>query len=306
MRKEMNGPKPVLEVVEGKDKASNAETGEGTQKETYYRDLINEYIQFIEVQCRRAIGKKWDAGAGSETDIDSENESLELFNRVLDKLKEKNYRVLKQFKGQSKVSTYLTAIISNQAVDLIRRKKGRGREKERAMKYGPLGEKIYQAVFASGKDISTAYNELSSQGVFNGSLKEFHTIIEKIKGKGRLAVLDTNMDNPVVKEGKQSITTGELIIVDTHSNPEELMIQEGQEQKRKEILSQLLSNLKGEERLIIRMRFPTGRDEKPKEIEQIAELLGISKKAVYNRISRLLTRCRELLTQNGVQIDDLF
>jgi DNA-directed RNA polymerase specialized sigma24 family protein len=47
-------------------------------------------------------------------------------------------------------------------------------------------------------------------------------------------------------------------------------------------------------------------DEKPKEIDQIAQLLGLTKKAVYNRLGRVLKKCRDLIIDSGIKYHDLF
>lgn len=268
--------------------------------DAYYDDIIKEHIEFITIQSRKAVGQMWDE------DIVVENEALELANKVLDKLREKDYKILKQFKGKAKLSTYITAVISNQAVDMVRRKKGRGREKERAKKIGPLGERIYELVFAAGMDVPAAFSELRSKFSFSGSMEEVEAIAAKIRGKRLPAAgVPSWQGNRVVKEGVRNMETGELIIADRHSNPEDITIEAQRLQKLKEVTDSIISQLKGEERLILRMRFPVSEDEKPKDIEQIAGLLGISRKAVYNRLSRVLAKCRDNITRIGVKFDDL-
>lgn len=258
------------------------------QDDTYYRNLINEYFQFIEIQCRKAVEKRWGHG------IAVENEALELSNKVLDKLQEDHYKVLKQFKGKARLSTYITAIISNQAVESIRKKRGRSREKERAKKFGTLGEQIYEMVFVQGAAVPAAYTELKSRFGFSGSLEEVEAVAEKIKGKGRAG------------DSMQVLETGQVMTADNHHNPEDLFIENQRQEKLKEIVNTVVSQLKGEERLILRMRFPTRVEEEPREIDQISRLLGISNKAVYNRISRVLKKCRHMLVQSGINIHDLF
>ncbi|MCK4766045.1 MAG: sigma-70 family RNA polymerase sigma factor [Candidatus Aminicenantes bacterium] len=270
-------------------------------EDAYYNGIIKEHIEFITSRSRKAVGQMWDGN------IVVENEALELANKILDKLKEKNYKILKQFKGKAKLSTYITAVISNQAVDLVRRKKGRGREKERAKKIGVWGERIYELIFAAGLEIPAAYSELKSKSGFSGSMDEVESIAAKIKGK-RIppGEIPSPQGNRLVQDGTRDMETGEFIIADTQSNPEDITIETQRLKKLKEVTGSIISQLKGEERLILRMRFPVSEGEKPKEIEQIAGLLGISKKAVYNRLSRVLAKCRDKITRAGVKLDDLF
>mgnify|MGYP003934770699 CR=1 FL=1 len=279
----------------------------GREDDNHYQGIIHRHIKFIESQCRKIIMKNYGSFSSAQNDIAIENEILELNNIVLDKLKEKNYKVLKQFKGNASISTYITAIISHKAVDLIRKKKGRGREKERAKKYGDAGERIYQMVFVDRMNISAAYSELKEKFDFDGTPEDIEAIVEKIRGKGRLDTsTPSSQGNRLIKQGVRSIETGEVIIADTGNNPEDLLMESRREKKVKEAIDKIVSQLKGEERLILRMRFPAAVDEKPQDIDRIARLLGISKKAVYNRISRTLKRCRDMLINSGVNFDDLF
>ena len=227
------------------------------EDDNHYQDIIHKHITFIELQCRKIIMKNYGSFSSAQNDIAVENEILELNNIVLDKLKEKNYKVLKQFKGNASISTYITAVISHKAVDLIRKKKGRGREKERAKKYGDTGERIYRMVFVDRMSISAAYSELKEKFDFDGMPEDIEAIVEKIRGKGRLETGDSSSQgNPLIKQGVRSIETGEVIIADTGNNPEDVIIETQREEKVKEVIDKILSQLKGEERLILRMRFP--------------------------------------------------
>ena len=66
-----------------------------------------------------------------------------------------------------------------------------------------------------------------------------------------------------------------------------------------------IGKLNGEERLILRMRFPVHGEEEPKDVNTIARHLSISKKAAYKKISRILKKCRQILIQRGFDINDL-
>ena len=61
----------------------------------------------------------------------------------------------------------------------------------------------------------------------------------------------------------------------------------------------------GEERFILRLRFPATDDVEPLPVREIAALLGQTDKAVDNRLRRILLRCRETLLRQGLFLDDL-
>jgi len=266
---------------------------------TSFRDIINEYLSYIEKQCRKAVEKTIPPTCGEAGEISIENEALELFNRVLDKLQANDFKILAQFKGDSKLSTYLSAIISRQAVDMIRQKRGRSREKERARAMGPLGEQIFKMVFQNGMTPQSVLEELVGQFGDRITLEKVETIVSKIKGRERLD--HTGGD---IQAGKMDPGTGQVQVTDPGQGPEEVVMAEVRRDNIQTAVGEVIKQLKGEERLLLRMRFPPG-DNEPLEIDKISRILGVSPKAVYNRLSRLLKKCRDLMLKNGVNPDVL-
>jgi len=286
--------KPVLHLVNG---------GNNQDSLSSYQSLINKHFELIERQCFNAVRRQLEHHGALNNPLNIENETLELSNRVLDILKRDNYRVLRQFKGKAKLSTYITTIIARQAVDMIRKKLGRNREKERAQKFGETGLLIYEKVIVQGLAVNDFYPDLNKPG-HSISQEEVEVIVEKIKGKkSRLSNLPAN--NSVVREGVSVNENGDYIIPDTEGDPQEILLKKQKEHKLQEIIKNTITQLNGEEKVILRMRFPTENEEKMGKIEHIADLLGISEKAVYKRIAKILRKCRELIKQQGVSIDDL-
>jgi DNA-directed RNA polymerase specialized sigma24 family protein len=92
-----------------------------------YARLIVDHLPYIEKQCRRAA----ESPGNYRSDADVDNEADHLLTEVLDHLKADDFKVLRDFRGSSKLTTYLTAVISNLVVDIIRTRKGRSRAGER-------------------------------------------------------------------------------------------------------------------------------------------------------------------------------
>ncbi len=107
-----------------------------------------------------------------------------------------------------------------------------------------------------------------------------------------------------VKEGIYSGERGEYIVPDNADVPEIKALKSDSENKMNIVISEMLSVLSGEERLLLRMKFPEESDRKPLSTAEIAILLGISRKGVYNRIERLLKKCRIIMTDAGVSLED--
>jgi RNA polymerase sigma factor (sigma-70 family) len=269
-----------------------------------YQELIHQHIEFIEKQCFKAVRMKRTA-ISPRQDIELENDALELSGRVMDTLSENNFRVLRQFKHKSKLTTYLTTIIANQAVDMIRRKKGRNREKERAGEYGNMGLQVYQKTVVQGLSNERAYQELKNDGRPSLSESEFLEIASRISGSARNPGNIPNPDDNLIRMGSQDSQTGEIISPDNLSNPEDTSIRKDREQHMDQLLRDTINELNGEDKLIISMRFPANPDQEAERIDSIAAALGISSKAVYKRISRILKKCRQHIEKRGLNIHDI-
>lgn len=252
-----------------------------------YRKLLSRHLDFIQKKCEYAVRFKVKEGGYRPDTIVVENEALELFNRVIDLLKRDDYKVLRQFKGRSTLKTYLNMIIANQMVEMIRKKRGRDRSKERAKKLGPIGLQLYQKVMKEKKSLEEAYGEMKAEAGFSLSLSECEDMLREIRGKKR--------------RGKN-----ELAIADVMHNPESLLLEADAQEKVSIIIKRLMSQLNGKDRLILRMRFPADEDTEPLSIDEIARMLNFNKKAVYMRISRALEKSRKILEQSGINFNDLF
>jgi len=269
-----------------------------------YRELIHQHIEFIEKQCFKVIRMKR-AAYSPRQDIELENEALELSGRVMDQLSGNNFQVLRQFENRSKFTTYLTTIIAHQAIDMIRRKKGRNRKKERAREFGDLGSQIYQKTVVQGLSTERAYRELQNDGKVSLSEPEFLEIAARISRSDRDPGSMPNPDDNLIRMGNQNNETGEIVSPDNRNNPEDTAIRNNQKKQMDQLLQDILNELNGEERLIVRMRFPISRDQEPESIDSIAAALEINSKAVYKRISRILKKCRQKIEERGLKTHDI-
>lgn len=284
-----------------------AENGEKPipPEDTRYRQLLNNHLAFIEKQCFHVVRSRRRA-LSDKNHIDIENEVLELSNRVLDQLSKNGFRALKRFKNRSRFTTYLSTIVANQAVDIIRKKRGRDRSLERARQFGELGRLIHRKIVVEGLSVEKAYREIGAGRSPVQSREEFFRMAEKIRGSRENPVefvsLDTRAINP---ENATDPQTGTAIFSQNRSNPENVTMDRLARENASEMLDHMINGLSGEERLLLRMRYPGG-DEDPLGVADIAGTLGISEKAVYKRIKRVLNKCQKMFQEKGVDFHDLF
>jgi RNA polymerase sigma factor (sigma-70 family) len=301
----------MVHLVKGKEEnkfPTKAPTQQGSE---YYRQLIfdNDNYQYIRKQCRKACdiynkksssvtyvpGGHFDfeeqpIHVGFTGEIDEET----LFNEVLDRLTANDYKALREFKEQSKITTYFTTIIAHLVVDIQRKHKGRSRTKERAKAMGPIGDKLYELIFEKGFPVEEAYEYLKENHRITETLEEIEAMVDKIKGRPRAYKGPTEgLEQPDIKS---ALGSGD--------NQEEGVIRKETEALVKRVLNEVLSELSNEEKFIIRMRFPLSEDEEPKDLSEIAQILGFTTKAVDSRIRRILAECKERILKYGLSFDD--
>lgn len=275
----------------------------GKRDRHYYTQLLGKHLQFIENQIFIAL-KMIKIGKPMQNSFRMEDEAVQIFNTLVDKLKANDFRIIKQFKSRSKFTTYLSSIISREVVNMIRKKRGRNRGKERAKALGEIGEKIYELAIVGGYSVEETCEKLNSTEDTAITLREVETIVKKIIGSRR-AVADVE-NQAIIKEGQIKRDDGELIVIDRSLNPEDQLITNEGKEKTREALKKVLSSLSREERLLLKMRFPADENEEPLDMDTISRILKANKKTIYSRLSRLIKKCRQMILTYGITIDDYF
>lgn len=265
-----------------------------------YARLIVDHLPYIERQCRKATDSP--STGRSEADIDNETDLL--LTEVLDHLKADDYKVLRNFRGSAKLTTYLTTVIANLVVDIVRTRKGRSRARERARDIGPVAELLYTLVYGRGYTLGDAHGHLVLSHGITESEDDLRGLLDQIRGRDG-ATHTMSSDWPY--KGREVLVDYEVevIVPDPAKGAEEVMIDNQRELKRKQAMAIMLEGLSGEESFILRLRFPATDDEEPRSVREIAALLSQTEKAVDNRLRRTLLRCREMLLSQGLSLDDL-
>ncbi len=271
-----------------------------------YEKMINEQLDFIEKQSYKIVKLKFaDKKTGENAKIEIENRALELSNNVLDKLKKEDFKILRNFNKKAKITTYLTTIISRQFVDIIRKKMGRSREKDRAKEFGDLGLRIYKDVCIDKNSIQEFYKILQFENSII-TIEKIEEIVDRIKGKKKYDKKDIeNFPDTPVKKGVIG-ENGEVLVTEKNKTPESYIFANEQKQIIDKNLKLILSKLTTEEKLILKLRFYNDKDDKKDIINGIANLLDINKRAVSKKIDKILKKCKNILNENGIELNDLF
>lgn len=265
-----------------------------------YPRLIVDHLPCIERQCRRAANSP----GSFRSDSDVDNEADHLLTEVLDHLKADNFKVLREFRGNSKLTTYLTTVISNLVVDIIRNRKGRSRASERATVMGPVAEQLHKLVYGLGYTLADAHGHLVLSDGIGENEEQLREMLYHIRGRDSITHSATSS---WPYQGREVLVDDEVevIVPDPAKGADEQLIENQRDQKREQIIGVLMEGLSGEERFMLRLRFPATEIESPKSVREIAVLTGQTEKSVDNRLRRILLRCRETLLSRGISLDDL-
>ena len=272
-----------------------------------WSSLIVENLPYIEKQCRKAIIRH-SAAHGLDSSLGAwnsshDNELDELVNDLLERLAADDFKALRSFKGTAKITTYLTAIISNLIIDIVRSKKGRSRAKERAREFGHLGELLYDSMYNRGYNLQDSMEHLSLAHGISEDEERLRVIMERIRGKD--GGVRRAADNCPTNGGDTFDDDGELVPVDSRMNPEQQLIESERHSSAESVLEELLGAMDAEDMLMLRMRYPADEQEQGCKVSEIAKRMNLNEKLVEGRLRRVLLRCREMLMGRGLSPDDL-
>lgn len=281
-----------------------------------YARLITDNLAYIEKQCRRAVMRYSAEGIAPDGATTSpsrgsgilDNEADELLNELLDHLREDDFRALREFRGKAKLTTYITTIISNLIIDLVRQKKGRSRARERARNMGAVAEQLHDLVYGRGCSLHEAQSHLEITHGIQEPLERLQEMLERMRGReNRQMALCADGESAWLAPGRMTMVDDvvEVVVVDPRRNAEAALISGQKRFRAKRAVAGLIAELDGQERFMLRLRFPADDGEQPHSNREIGRLQGLSEKSVDARIRRLLIRFREELLRQGLSLDDL-
>ncbi len=135
----------------------------------------------------------------------------------------------------------------------------------------------------------------------------FVDLVRKKRGRGgKRSTVPPDTEGTAVRDGKLK-PGGEMVVLSrSEDNPENSVAEEEMRGKKSDALKRIRQSISVEERLILSMRFPFDELRKPVGIREISLILGISQKALYKRLERLLVKCRKIIEGAGIEKQDIF
>lgn len=199
------------------------------------------------------------------------------------KLMDDDYAVLRRFRSQAKLSTFLTTVVANQFRDFRNQKWGKWRPSAAARRQGTVGIQLDKLLTRDGYSLDEAVEVLRTrlgsdapprQELFEIAARLPDRPRRRFEGEERLETLPDadRADRRVLDEEREAAMEG-----------------------AKAALARALRRLPAEDRLIVKMRFGDGFT-----VALIARQLGIKQRRLYSRIERLLKTLRQGLEAEGV------
>lgn len=216
---------------------------------------------------------------------DDEAEEFASWTRL--KLVEDDYAVIRKFRGESAITTYLTVVITMLAREYRATRWGRWRSSAAAQRQGPLGVRLETLVYRDGYTLHQAAEVLRTNGETELSARELAEMLVQLNVRGPLRPVEV---------GPEPLASS----VSASSADEIVRAEESETERRQvvETLERAIEMLPPQDRVIVRLRFWEGMS-----IVDIARRLNLPQKPLYRRLTSALEQLRTQLEAAGVSVE---
>lgn len=201
---------------------------------------------------------------------------------------EDDYAIIRGFRGESGLKTYLASVVNRQFFEHGRQRLGRWRVSAKAEQLGPPAPELEALVHRDGYTLEQAGEKLRTSGRTALSNAQLARLLSQLRDRAPL--------RPV--EVPSATRDDALATAQASSYADERVTAAEDQQERRRVLASLdraLEALADEDRIIAKMHFRDGFS-----VADVARTLNLEQKPLYRRVDRLRTRLRQLLEQEGV------
>ena len=199
------------------------------------------------------------------------------------KLLEDDYAVLRKFRGESKLTTYLTVVIVQLFRDYNVRQRGRWRPSAAARRLGAVAVKLEALVYRDGYRLDQAGELLRTGGVTALSDAELGRLLAQLPPHA--------LPRPV------EVGTEPLELAVSAYRADAPLVEEDTQAQRRALVDALhaaLDRLDPEDRLLVCLRIW-----EEMKVADIARALELEQKPLYRRLEKIFARLRESLEAAG-------
>lgn len=197
------------------------------------------------------------------------------------KIMEDNYAVLRKYRGDSQLTTYLTVVLSILYSDYRVARWGRWRPSAAARKHGPLAVRLEALIYRDGLTSSQAIATLRESDPALPEERELIRLLAELPPAPRGRPTPEPISESVVQMPSEESADTAL----SHLERTEV----------RSALEKAMSRLAPEDAVIVRMRFLVGAS-----VADIARVLHLEQKPLYRRLERILLQLRQSLESDGI------
>jgi len=210
----------------------------------------------------------------------SADENEEFRSRVLVRLVENDYDVLRKFRGLSSVQTFLVTVIQRLLLDYIAQERGRWRPSAAALKRGTLAVELEKLMVRGRRSFEEAFAALSARHGEALDRDELFRLAAELPLRRATTLVPLELVEHLAAQGQSAEKElGRIRHVE-------------QSARLSAALRDALADLPAEDRLLIRLRYVEGLT-----VAQLARSFGGNQVALYRRFEKIQERLRKLLVR---------
>jgi RNA polymerase sigma factor for flagellar operon FliA len=214
-------------------------------------------------------------------------EAEDFASRVKMQIMEDDYALLRKFRGESTLKTYISTAVVKFFHEYIRERYGRWRPSAAARRLGPPAPDLEALVYRDGFRLDQAGERLRTSGRTSLSDAELARLLTQLPVRGPLRPIEIASD-------------AVLNAIDHSERADERIVAEAAAQRMGEGLRRAISLLAPEDQMIVRMHLQDGRP-----LADVARVLRLEQKPLYRRVEKLRNRLRQLLRAEGLTGQDV-
>jgi len=203
---------------------------------------------------------------------------------VKERMIEGDYAVLRKFRGESAIATYLTMVIAMMLHEYRVRRWGRWRPSAAARRHGDIAVRLEVLVHRQGHRLHEAIQLLQSSGETQLTERQLVEIFSRLPRRTPLRPVEVG-PTPLADI---AVNGGADHLVNTMAANEDRAVAD-------RALQEALDALPAEDRVILRMRFWQGLS-----VAEIAHALHLPQKPLYRRVEHALAVMRRTLETAGI------
>jgi len=202
---------------------------------------------------------------------------------------ESDYAPIRQFRGESLVTTYLAVVISSWLRDYVVARDGRWRPSAAALRAGPVAVHLERLVHRDGRTRDEAIAVVLTGDGQPYSERELRTLLRSLPHR------ETMRPRRVDSVNAEDVPTAVSALADASVNAAE---RDEKVALARQALVRAIAALDSEDGVIVSMRYLEGQS-----VADIARTLGLEQKPLYRRLERSLTALRRSLESAGIDQD---